>query len=141
MQRCLKIPIRVAAAPHSFQEAQRVPRGDSCCEAPPRVSYGSDSDLGPRLSLVRSSLNNGHAATTAACPKSANRRHRSQVIVHVLCATFSYADTVCQNCRITVFGLPCHHSVAVPRLGVDEGVHQHPRSPQLEAEHNEPIPL
>src|ERR1700694_384441 len=44
--------------------------------------------------------------------KSANRRHRSQVIVHVLCATFSYADTVCQNCRITVFGLPCHHRVS-----------------------------
>src|ERR1700692_70077 len=31
---------------------------------------GPNSDLGPRLSLVRSSLNNGHAATTAACPKS-----------------------------------------------------------------------
>jgi hypothetical protein len=35
------------------------------------VACRSDSDLGPRLSLVRSSLNNGHAATTAPCPKSA----------------------------------------------------------------------
>src|ERR1039457_3393549 len=35
---------------------------------------GSKPDLGPRLSEVRSSPNNRHAATNAACPKSANRR-------------------------------------------------------------------
>jgi hypothetical protein len=35
-------------------------------------STASNSDLGPRLSEVRSSPNNRHAATIAACPKSAN---------------------------------------------------------------------
>jgi hypothetical protein len=35
------------------------------------VSVGSDSDLGPRLSLVRSSLNNGHAGAAPSCPFSA----------------------------------------------------------------------
>ena len=35
---------------------------------------GSDSDLGPRLSLVRSSLNNGHAGAAASRPCGANSR-------------------------------------------------------------------
>jgi hypothetical protein len=34
-----------------------------------------DSDLGPRLSQVRSSPNSGHACTVAACPFGAKTRH------------------------------------------------------------------
>jgi hypothetical protein len=44
---------------------------------PPRhISTLPNSDLGPRLGLVRSSLNNRHSATTAPCPKSANTGSR-----------------------------------------------------------------
>jgi hypothetical protein len=37
-----------------------------------------NSDLGPRLSLVRSSLNNGHAGAAASCPFGANKGHESR---------------------------------------------------------------
>ena len=37
---------------------------------------GSNSDLGPRPSQVRSSPNNRHEATAAACPKGATSGHR-----------------------------------------------------------------
>jgi hypothetical protein len=57
----------------TFLEGIGVERGDDSLtkRSAVKVSFGSNSDLGPRLSLVRSSLNNGHSANTAACPKSA----------------------------------------------------------------------
>jgi hypothetical protein len=39
---------------------------------PLHVGSGSDSDLGARLSLVRSSLYNGHAGAAASCPFGAD---------------------------------------------------------------------
>ena len=47
---------------------------------------GSNSDLGPRPSLIRPSLNNGHMGAAASCPFGADSvekvylSHRSQIV-------------------------------------------------------------
>src|SRR3984885_1233639 len=70
--RCVRIPIKATAREPTKQavyiSATSAIHARSLLRNAASLYIGSNSDLGPRLSLVRSSLNNGHAGAAASCP-------------------------------------------------------------------------
>jgi hypothetical protein len=69
MNSCRRMPVRMrhCKRPNSTSERYRGQCNAICLEVPD-VPSGSDSDLGPRSSQVRSTLNSGNRQTARACP-------------------------------------------------------------------------
>ena len=89
--------------------------GQICREIATKVGFGSEAALMAPVYDFRFAPDSGLRSDIADGPFRANRRHRSQVVVHVPCATFPMptqsAKTVVSPC------LACHVTIAYPHVG------------------------